>query len=150
MLTFILPILRELGLAFVATLGFGLLFNVPRRALLACGLTGAIGRAVRLIAQGMGADVVGGTFVGAVAVALVGYLLARLYRVPRTLFTITGVIPMVPGVPAFSTMLQFAAGDIQQGINSAVQTALITGALAMGLTTVRALSHTPPEAEGGD
>jgi uncharacterized membrane protein YjjB (DUF3815 family) len=140
----LLPALRELALAFVATLGFGLLFNVPRRALLACGLTGAIGRVVRALVEGLGASDVGGTFLGAVAVALVGYGLARLYRVPRTIFTITGVIPMVPGVPAFSTMLQLAAGDIQQGIASAVQTALITGALAMGLTVVRVASHVPP------
>lgn len=139
----LLPYLREFGLAFIATLGFGLLFNVPRRTLLACGLSGAVGRTVRLLAVTLGASVEGGSFLGAVAVATMGYWLARAYYTPRTIFTVTGVIPMIPGVPAFSAMLEFATGHTDAGIVHAVETILIVGALAMGLTTVRVLSQVP-------
>ena len=140
----ILAVLRQLGLAFVATTGFGLLFNVPRRTLPACGLTGGIGVAVRFMATTLGASAVGGSFLGALAVASVGFLLARYYRVPRTIFTITGAIAMVPGALAFNTMLQLMAGDFDKGINSGLQTALIVGALAMGLTAIRAISRVAP------
>ncbi len=130
-------------LASVATMGFGLLFSVPRRTLVACGLTGAIGRTVRLLAVNMGASMAGGSFIGAVAVALAGLWLAHVYQTPRTIFTVTGVIPMIPGIPAFSTMLEFAAGHTDEGIVDAVETILIIGALAMGLTSVRVLSRVP-------
>lgn len=140
----ILEVLRAFGLAFVATTGFGLLFNVPRRTLAACGLTGGIGLAVRSVAVKLGASDIGGAFLGALTVALVGFLLARSYRVPRTIFTITGVLPMIPGSLAFTTMIQLTTGDFQKGITSGLQTALVVAALAMGLTAIRVLSQVAP------
>ncbi len=147
-MAWLLPYLREFGLAFVATLGFGLLFNVPCRTLIACGLVGALGRVVRLVALNLGGSVIAGTYVGALMIALAGYALARFYHTPRMIFTVTGVIAMVPGVPAFSMMLEFAAGNVDKGLVDAVDTALITGALALGLTTVRVLSRLPGSPSG--
>ena len=143
MAALLLPYLREFALAFIATLGFGLLFNVPRRTLIACCITGATGRTIRLLAVTMGASLEGGSYIGALAVAVLGYCLARVYKTPRMIFTVTGVIPMIPGVPAFSTMLEFTRGNIEAGSINAVKTVLIGGALAMGLTTVRVLSRVP-------
>jgi uncharacterized membrane protein YjjB (DUF3815 family) len=138
-----LPYMKEFLLSAVATLGFGLLFNVPRHALLACCITGAIGRVVRMGAIDAGASLAGASYIGSLAVAMTGYLLARAYRTPRMVFTVTGVIPMVPGVPAFSTMLHIASGNYDEGVANAIQTLLIGGALAMGLTTVRVLTRVP-------
>jgi uncharacterized membrane protein YjjB (DUF3815 family) len=152
----LLPLLREFALTCLATLGFGLLFNVPRRALIACCLTGAIGREARLLALRAGADPVGASFVGGLAVASLGYLLARFYHMPRAIFTVTGIIPMVPGVSAFTSMLELASGHTTAGIAASVETILTGGALAMGLTTVRVLTRIPEPREirltppGGD
>lgn len=140
-MTALLPYVREFILAAVATLGFGLLFNVPRRALAASSMVGGLGLTIRMLAEELGAGQAGATYIGAVAIALAGYLLARRYRMPRMIFTVTGVIPMVPGVPAFSAMLEFASGNVDAGLVNAVRATLITGALAMGLTTVRVLSR---------
>jgi uncharacterized membrane protein YjjB (DUF3815 family) len=144
-----LDLLREFALAAVATLGFGLLFNVPRRTLPACCLAGGAGRLVRLIAMNLGASPVSGAYFGALAVGLLGYALARVFRTPRMVFTVTGVIPMIPGVPAFGTLLELAAGNFDAGIHNAVDTVLIGGALAMGLTTVRVISRMPTSPPDG-
>ncbi len=135
--------LQEFVLACAATLGFGILFNVPRQSLFACCLTGALGRTVRLAALDAGANLEGASYLGAVAVAITGYLMARLYHTPRTIFTVTGVIPMVPGVTAFSSMLDFANGNILAGLVSGTQTVMVGGALALGLTTVRIITRMP-------
>ncbi len=139
----VLPYIKEFLLAAVATLGFCLLFNVPRHTLIACCITGGIGRAVRLLAADAGASLAGASYIGALLVAIMGYLLARACRTPRMVFTVTGVIPMVPGVPAFSTMLHISNGNYSQGVVDAIQTLLIGGALAMGLTTVRVMTRIP-------
>ena len=144
-----LDLFREFALASVATLGFGLLFNVPRRTLLACCLVGGAGRLVRLIAVSLGVSTVAGSYFGALAVGLLGYALARVFRMPRMVFTVTGVIPMIPGVPAFGILLELAAGNVEAGIHNAVDTLLIGGALAMGLTTVRVISRMPTPAPNG-
>ena len=49
-----LDLLRQGALAFLATLGFAVLFNVPRRSLLACGVTGVVGYLARLLALRQG------------------------------------------------------------------------------------------------
>lgn len=139
----ILPYAIEFVLASIATLGFGLLFNVPPQTLVGCCITGGTGHVVRSIAVALGASLPAASYIGALAVAIMGYLLARVYRTPRLIFTVTGVIPMVPGVPAFSTMLALAGGNIDAAIVNAVQTFLIGGALAVGLTTVRVLTRVP-------
>ena len=56
-------------------------------------------------------------------------------------FTVTGVIPMIPGVPAFSTLIEFLDNDVYAGLVHAVNTMLIAGALALGLTTVRVVTR---------
>jgi hypothetical protein len=45
------------------------------------------------------------TFIAALVVGLLGYSQARFFHVPRLIFTVTGIIPMVPGVPAFETIV---------------------------------------------
>lgn len=138
-----LTYMADFTLAAAATLGFGLLFNVPPRTLVGCCITGGVGHTVQLAATQLGASSAGASYVGALVVAVMGYILARVYRTPRMIFTVTGIIPMIPGVPAFSTMLAFASGNIDQGLLNAVQTLLIGGALAAGLTTVRVLTRVP-------
>jgi uncharacterized membrane protein YjjB (DUF3815 family) len=143
----VLSYIREFLLAGVATLGLGLMFNVPPRALLACCITGGIGRVVRLLCMSAGISIEAGSFIGAMAVGVTGYWFARICRMPRTIFTVTGVIPMAPGVPAFSGMIAFASGEINAGITASVQAILIGGGLALGLTTVRVLTRIPDRTE---
>jgi uncharacterized membrane protein YjjB (DUF3815 family) len=44
---------------------------------------------------------------------------------------------MVPGVPAFETVVYFMRDDILTGIETAVQVALLVGAIGAGLMTAR-------------
>jgi uncharacterized membrane protein YjjB (DUF3815 family) len=127
----------------LAALGFAVLFNVPRRLLPGCFLSGAIGHSIRAVVVSLGASVEFGTLIGAAAVGLLSTFLSSHYRVPVSSFTVTGAIPMVPGVFAYQTIIGLlnattAVGDesIQllavAGING-IRTALILSALAFGI-----------------
>lgn len=130
--------LLEHGLwAFVATTGFAVLFNVPSRVLLICGFTGAMGHMWRQALLANGAHPVAATFVGAMVVGMLGYSQARFFHVPRLIFTVTGIIPMVPGVPAFETIVFFMRDDIQSGLQAAVRASLQVGAISFGLVGAR-------------
>lgn len=91
----------------VAATGFAILFNVPRRVLLWCAIGGAAGHVARTLLQMQGADVVPATLAGATAVGFFGYLLSRRWRMPMQVFTVPGVIPLVPGSFAFRAMADF-------------------------------------------
>jgi len=128
----------------IAALGFAILFNVPRRLLAGCFLSGAIGHTLRTMLMNAGASVEFSTLIGAVAVGFVSVNLSNRYSVPASIFTVTGAIPLVPGVFAYQTIVVLlsatsAPGDqsvellAAAGING-VRTALVLSAIAFGIT----------------
>ncbi len=127
----------------IGSLGFAVLFNVPPRLLAGCAMCGAAGYIARLLVMQLGVDIEGATLVGALIVGCGGELLARRWRAPVPIFTVSGVIPMMPGRFAFSTMiglLRFATSGpdassqmlVEASLN-ATKTALILGAIAFGI-----------------
>lgn len=104
------PTFWEDGLwAGLAALGFAILFNLPVRTLPSAVLCGAVGHLLRYLIItnepfGLGSIEIA-SLGGATAVGFLGLLLAKLHRVPRILFTVPGIIPMIPGTFAFGTML---------------------------------------------
>jgi uncharacterized membrane protein YjjB (DUF3815 family) len=134
-----LELLKHGFWGFIATAGFGVLFNVPTRLLIICGFTGAMGHMWRrsLIAYGVHPAIA--AFFGALIVGMLGYSQARMFHMPRAIFTVTGIISMVPGTAAFETIVYFLNDDIDGGVRSGVQTGLIVGAIASGLVAARLL-----------
>lgn len=127
----------------LAALGFAILFNVPVRTLAGCAFAGALGHGLRTLLVNLGMGIEAGTLAAATAVGLVGELFARRWHTPATTFTVSGTIPLVPGVFAFQAMLgllRIATADsststavLVDAATNAVKTALILGAIAAGI-----------------
>lgn len=126
--------------SFVATIGFAILYNAPRRTLWICGSIGTGGHLLRLALQQLGMADGGATFLAALFVGLVGALPARRLQLPMILFAITGILPMIPGIPAYKVLVHFSAGNLLSGMESAVQTLFRVGAIAIGIGTARILT----------
>jgi uncharacterized membrane protein YjjB (DUF3815 family) len=132
--------LVALGLAWGTTTGFAMLFGVPLRRLLACAVAGMVAYAANRLASELGAPLGVAMFLGGMAVGVLAELLARVLRAPASIFSIPGIITLVPGGMAFRTMLSFAQGNVAGGTADLVLTALLAGALAAGLGVVTALA----------
>ncbi|NJN54818.1 MAG: threonine/serine exporter [Anaerolineae bacterium] len=130
----------------VAAVGFAVLFNVPRHLLLGCALAGGVGHVVRTVGISLGLPLEGATLVAATAVGFLSEWLAKRYQSPRIVFSVPGVIPMVPGVLAYQAMLGVfeLAGLIQLTGDPAanvmvstavfgIKTGLVLIALALGI-----------------
>jgi uncharacterized membrane protein YjjB (DUF3815 family) len=128
-------------LALGVTLGFGVLFNVPRKTLMPCGLIGILGHLTRLSLHSLNVSNEVATFFGALAVGLLGYWTAKRMDRPRLIFTVTGIISMVPGIPAYETVIFFSRNEILNGLQSAVRAGLVTAAIAIGLSTARIVTE---------
>jgi uncharacterized membrane protein YjjB (DUF3815 family) len=128
-----------------ASLGFALLFNVPVRTLRAVALVGAVGHAVRTALHLSGAPLELATLAGATVVGFMAFGFSRRLLAPTPVFSVAGVIPMVPGKFAYGAMLGFlrvASGVVQgdeaqrilfDAIVSAIKVGLIVGAIAAGI-----------------
>lgn len=150
--TLLSHVLQEMFWAMAATLGFAILFNVPRRALLACLLVAAAGRGVRALFMDSGAmPIIPATLIAATVIGFLSRTCALRLQMPSTIFGISAAIPLVPGKFAFETMiglLQVATFPVDAvpsilllaAVNG-VKTGLILGALAVGIVAPSLLIH---------
>lgn len=134
--------------AALAALGFAILFNVPVRTLAGCAVAGALAYLTRMLLQQVGVGVELASLAGAAAVGLLAEFFARRWRTPRTIFSVSGIIPLIPGSLAFQALMglvQLSTPDpetfarLNAALLDILQTGLILTALAMGIAAPRLL-----------
>ena len=123
--------------------GFGILFNVPLRTLFAIWLGGAIGGFLKFTLLQLTAGVVFASFTGALAIGISSIPIAHFRHAPPMIFAIPSVIPLVPGIFAYRTMLGLIklTGNIgpdynfilSETVNNGAKTLFIIMSLAMGV-----------------
>ncbi|HET7628134.1 MAG TPA: threonine/serine exporter family protein [Bacillales bacterium] len=119
---------------FIASAGFGFLFNVPRRAVFAGGIAGMTGWVIYdVLLSVVQLNIVVSTAAAAFAIAVLSQLFARVYKMPVIIFSAAGIIPLVPGGVAYNTMRRFVSNDYYAAVELAAQVFLISGAIAFGL-----------------
>jgi uncharacterized membrane protein YjjB (DUF3815 family) len=126
-------IIEQLVTSFVASAAFGIIFNVPKKLLLNGGLVGMVGWLIYFLFVEYDFDSVIATFVAAFFVAIISQLFARLYKTPMTIFSVSGIIPLVPGGLAYEAMRHVVFNDYNTAIQLAAKAFMISGAIAIGL-----------------
>lgn len=126
-------ILIQIVISFIATACFGVIFNAPTKAILACGFVGAVGWTIYYLLVDYGIDEVRASFLGAFVVSLVAHFFARRFRMPMIIFSVSGIIPLVPGGIAYNTMRNIMELDFMMGLQNGMRAFMISGAIAMGL-----------------
>ncbi|WP_028595371.1 threonine/serine exporter family protein [Paenibacillus assamensis] len=120
--------------SFISTAGFGIIFNVPRRTLLQCGFVGMAGWCVYIVLSiNMGIDVIPATLAASFLVAVVSQLFARLYKVPIIVYSVAGIIPLVPGGVAYDAMRKMVENNYTLAIELTIKAFMLSGSIAIGL-----------------
>lgn len=130
----------QLITSFIAAAAFCILFNAPGRALLQCGLAGMVGWVLYLQLDER-LDTVVATFLATVVVGVISQIFARSFKMPVIIFSVGGIIPLVPGGLAYDAMRKFVENDNNQAIQFAVQALLLSGAIATGLVLSEVLGQ---------
>lgn len=136
-----ITILIQFSFSFLASSAYAIITNVPRRSLIACGLSGAAGWMVYWVAIQLGANTALGSLLGALSVAAVSFICSRTLKLPVTIFNIPGMVPLVPGGLAYQAVRNLVIGNYQIAIDAAVQAIMIAGAIALGLVLSEVLNH---------
>ena len=116
-----------------AAMGFAVLFNVPPRTLVTIWLLGAVGGFVKLVMLKLGLGSVMASFLGASTIGLLSIPAAHNKSAPPMVFSIAAVIPMVPGVFAYRTIVGLVqlTGDIASSYPQTLSETVNNGAKAM-------------------
>ncbi|AHF05941.1 threonine/serine exporter family protein [Desulfitobacterium metallireducens] len=129
--------------SFIATMAFGIIFNVPRRALASGGLVGMFGWVLYMgLITYYQTNMFIATLISAFSIATLSQFLARFHKMPATLYSVSGIIPLVPGGLAYDAIRRFMENNYTEGIQLATSTLLLAGAIAFGLIFSGVLTNT--------
>lgn len=125
----------------LASIGFGVLFNVRGKSLYLAGLTGGIGGVIYKFCLGLGWQDPMANFAAAVTLSIFGEIFARRMKTTVTTFTACALIPLVPGGTAYEMMVEFSSDNPMAGISKTLDVISVSGMLAMGILTVSTLTR---------
>jgi len=144
-------ILHQTFFGGLAAMGFGVLFNMYRRHVLWCGLTGGLALAVRTVGLQLGWSLEAASFAAALAVGSVVTVLQERIGVSRNILDVAGCSPMVPGLFATKAILGFFALTAPVPVNPDetlitsveffLRVAFTIGAIGTGLAIPSLLLH---------
>ncbi|GMK40357.1 membrane protein [Paenibacillus sp. CCS19] len=127
-----LPLIGQAVASFIAAAAFGVLFQVPKQTLLPCGVTGMVGW-VAYVLLDRWLDAVPSTLIAALVVTVAAQLFARTYRIPVIVFSVAGIIPLVPGGVAYDAMRSVVENRYDESLPLAAKAFMMSGAIAIGL-----------------
>ncbi|PQB07373.1 hypothetical protein BST83_09520 [Polaribacter filamentus] len=136
----------------IAAIVFSKLFNVPKGSLIIAAVLAAIGGSCKLVLLHFGLHITLSTLIDAIVIGCLSILAAHPEHVPPFIFSIRAVIPMIPGVFSYETMLGFLKliSDLDleilqkvlnQTINNSLKALFILLALTAGLSFTMLISR---------
>ena len=132
--------MTRLILSFLGRLCPAVLFNADKKNLFWAGLSGTIGMLVndRILALYPNAALIA-VFLGAAAVSVYSEVMARIRKTPATIFSISGIFPLVPGVDAYRTIQMLTEQNYSDAVAFGVSTAAKASLIAFGILLVSAV-----------
>jgi len=126
-------IVEQLAVSLIACAAYGIMFNVPRRTFVQSGLVGMLGWLAYTLLMLVSGNAVLATLVAAVLVTVVSQIFAKLYRTPIIVFSVAGIIPLVPGGIAYDAMRNVVENRYDAAVQLGAKAFMISGAIAIGL-----------------
>lgn len=133
-------IIKQLFFAFLCTVGFSVIFNVPRDSIIKAGIIGAIGWFFFIETNEIFFSTVSSSFAGALVVGILGETSARLFKKPATIYIIPGIIPLVPGAVSYYTMLAIIEKRFSDAAELGTETIFIALSISSGIIISSSIS----------
>ena len=141
MFSYFLDILNNAIFSAIPAVGFAMIFNTPKRFLIWCAVGGAFAHTLRMVLMDTGLGIEWASLVASTSIGIIAVYWAKKYVVPRLVFTVSCVIPMIPGTYAFKTVIgvfTLRAGgystEVMAGVmENGLATLFILVALSFGL-----------------
>ncbi|GKT02743.1 threonine/serine exporter family protein [Furfurilactobacillus sp. WILCCON 0119] len=132
-------LLVEAILAYVATVGFGIILNIPRRALNVAGWIGTAGwvtyELIMMMDHNNGTNwslMSGAMLTAGFLIGILSNWAARLKHMPMILFNIPSLVPLVPGGQAYQVIRNLVTNHVPQALSYLGQVIIIAGMIALG------------------
>lgn len=134
-------ILIETLCAFVATIGFGIIFNIHGKNLFFASIGGGLSWLVYKLALTGNISNITSLFISSIIFSIYSEICARIIKTPVTTLVICALIPLVPGGGMYYTMYEAVQGNAQETWSMALSTISSAGVLALGIVFVSTITR---------
>lgn len=132
-------LIMQLIYALFATCGFSILFKVPAKQIPFCMVTGALSWGCYRFGIYCDISPVMSCFLASCSVGVLSEIFARIRKEASTIFTIPGIICLVPGSNIYNTMAAMLEQDFTHAASVGTETLMMAGAIAAGLLIIGSL-----------
>lgn len=120
--------------AFVGTVAFAILFGVPHRFALSCGLCGMAGWMLYMVlTRYVAFSPAEATFFATMLVAMSAHYTAKWRRCPVTVFLICGIFPLIPGAGIFWTSYYIVSAQHATALATGFTALKVAVAIVLGI-----------------
>ena len=138
--TFKMPI--QIVASFIGTAAFAVLFGVPRKYYVLCGVSGVLGWILYMIlARYAGFTPPAATVFATMLVVLSARWFSVLDRCPAIVFLLCGIFPLVPGAGVFWTSYYVVSDQLRLALSSGFMAVKVTIAIVLGIILISELPN---------
>ena len=135
-MAFLQDLIYPTVIAFIASAGFAILYNIHGVGIVICSAGGALGWFAYLAMEPWISSEIARAFLAAVIFSIYAESMARIRKCPVTGYLLVAFFPLVPGGGIYYTMEHAINGEIDLFLSSFLHTLGIAGALAVGVLLV--------------
>ena len=128
-------------LAFFACIGFAVVYNAPKRHLIFCGITGAIGWFVYSIVDFSDSMTFYAVILSSMAITTTSRILSHVRREPSTIFLIPGILPLVPGTGMYYAMYYMIYNEPDTALQYLADALKVAGGISLGIVIILSLPY---------
>lgn len=137
-----MSLLENFFFSSLATIGFSIFFNSPKKSLFPAGIIGGIGWTVSIILFRFSGNAILANFFAAALISLLSEILARKMKYPAIIFVIPGMLPLIPGLGLYNTMLSLVEGNYSNAVSIGTNALFVSASIAMGILLITSLVKT--------
>ena len=126
-------IIRAVFGAFFGTVGSAMLVHTPKRAWFVSGLIASLSYLIYWLMSFLNLPEPMAIFIGSLFGSLTGLLCARRMKIIGTVFLMSAVVPVVPGLGLYRMMAALGRGQLSVGARTGVQAMITVAMIALGL-----------------
>ena len=138
--TYAMPI--QIIASFIGTAAFAVLFGVPRKYYVLCGVSGVLGWILYMVlARYAGFTPPAATVFATMLVVLSARYFSVLDRCPAIVFLLCGIFPLVPGAGVFWTSYYVVSDQLRLALGSGFMAVKVTIAIVLGIILISELPN---------
>ena len=132
--------IEQVIVAFVASFGFGIIFNIKGIKLIFAAIGGGLSWFCYLYLTKNGISIILSLFISSIIFSIYSEICARYLKTPVTTLIICALIPLVPGAGMYYTMYETILGNVKGAVELGLNTLASAGALALGVIFVSTIT----------